>query len=64
MSSRDTPTDRADADQTTLSLANSTVVLEEGPAGTLARIERDGNTTDYAGPLPAATIRVLRRVAQ
>lgn len=43
-------------------LKNSRVVLEYGPAGAVARVERP-NTTDYVGPLSPATIGALKQVA-
>lgn len=50
-----------DADLSELQLGHARIVLEHGPAGVLARIERvDG--TDYAGPLPDETIEALREV--
>lgn len=43
-------------------LANSFVVLEPGPGGPIARVERtDG--VDYAGPLPEPTVDALRELA-
>lgn len=43
-------------------LRNTHVVIEHGPAGLLARIERiDG--VDYAGPLSPATVDALGEVA-
>lgn len=47
-----------------LTLAHSTITIESGPAGTLARIDRDGESPDYAGPLPRETITALREVAR
>ena len=43
-------------------LSNSTVILEYGPAGVIARIERP-EWVDYAGPLPSETIEALAEVA-
>lgn len=45
-----------------LQLKNTTVVLEHGPAGTIGRVERGGRT-EYAGPLPSATVQALREVS-
>jgi len=51
-----------------LQLRNSVVQLEDGPAGTIARIERaeaaHRPTPEYAGPLPAETVTALLGVAQ
>lgn len=54
---------KAPTDRERFVLANSTVTLERGPAGPVARVERDG-VTDYAGPLPRATIDALREVSR
>jgi hypothetical protein len=60
----DEPTrDNTVAISTDFELANSTVVLEDGPAGTIARVERDG-TVDYAGPLPTETVLAIVEVAE
>lgn len=51
----------------TLELANSTIRLEHGPAGTLARIDRDtdkGREREYVGPLPQPTVDALREVGR
>jgi hypothetical protein len=46
-----------------ITLANSSITLETGPAGTVARVDRvDG--TEYAGPLPETTIAALREVGE
>jgi hypothetical protein len=43
---------------------HSTIRLEPGPAGTVARIDHDRRDgTEYAGPLPEATVEALRSVA-
>jgi len=47
----------------TLTLANSVVELEAGPAGTIARVER-GDGVEYAGPIDAATVAALREVSR
>jgi hypothetical protein len=47
-----------------LTLANSVVELEHGPAGTVAAIYRVGRGVEYAGPLPDATIDALREVGR
>lgn len=44
-------------------LEHSRVVLEPGPAGTVARVERK-ERTEYAGPLDSETIRALAEVAE
>jgi len=50
--------------QTTLALAHSTVRLEDGPAGTIARVEKPGEPVDYAGPLADETVAALRGLAR
>lgn len=55
-------TDSTDKDVATFDLAHSTIVLEDGPAGPVARIERSGRT-EYAGPLPEETVDALREVS-
>lgn len=47
-----------------LTLENSRISLEHGPAGTVARVDRPGESPDYAGPLTTETIRALREVSQ
>lgn len=49
-------------DRETYRTANTTVRIEPGPAGVLARIERDGRV-EYAGPLDDDTVDALREVA-
>lgn len=49
-------------DTTAYRFKNSIVQLERGPAGTLARIERD-DVTDWAGPLTPETIDAIEEVA-
>lgn len=44
-------------------LRHSKIVLEHGPAGTIARVERDGGV-DYAGPLPTETILAIVEMVQ
>lgn len=57
------PTERNQADST-LYLRNSTVRLETGPGGTIARIDHERRAEpDFAGPLDESTIDALRRVA-
>lgn len=47
-----------------LRLANCEIRLEERPAGVIGRIDHDHrDRVEYAGPLPAATVDALRRVA-
>jgi len=48
----------------TLQFANSTVTLEPGPVGTIARVEHDDGDTDFAGPLPESTVHALRQVGR
>jgi len=48
----------------TLQFANSTVRLEPGPVGTIARVEHDDGDTDFAGPLPESTVHALRQVGR
>lgn len=43
---------------------HSIITIERGPAGTLARIERDGGGEDYAGPLDDETVAALREVTR
>jgi len=50
--------------QTRLSLPHSTVRLEDGPAGTIARVKRPGEPADYAGPLADETVAALRGLAR
>lgn len=47
---------------TTIRTENAEVVIEETPDGRFARIERNGEI-DYAGPLPAGTVRALMEVS-
>jgi len=47
-----------------LRLENSLIKFEVGPVGTIARIERDDGTCDYAGPLNETTIAALLEVAK
>ena len=47
-----------------VTLAHSTVRFEAGPAGTVARVDHDDGTVDYAGPLTDATIDALRAVSR
>lgn len=47
-----------------LTLANSVLTFESGPAGTIARITHDDGRTDYAGPLCVETIEALDEVGQ
>ncbi|OYR73191.1 hypothetical protein [Halorubrum ezzemoulense] len=57
-------TTKADRGGERLETANATVRLESGPAGTVARIDHDHRErVEYAGPLSAATVDALRRVA-
>ena len=54
---------RSIADSETITLANSVVELEAGPAGTIARIHRvDG--VEYAGPIDDQTTAALREVGR
>ena len=55
-------TDESSIARERLTLANSVVRLEAGPAGTVARISR-ADDVDYAGPLDDATIAALREVS-
>jgi hypothetical protein len=48
----------------TVRLEHSTVRLETGPAGTIARIDRPGEPIDYAGPLPEETADALLAVGR
>jgi len=57
----DVPRDKEPSDR--FDLAHSTVFLEHGPAGIVARVERH-DRVEYAGPLPQATIDALAEVAQ
>lgn len=52
----------SDDRQREFELAHSTVVLEYGPVGVIARVDR-GETTDYAGPLPTSTIDAMAEIA-
>ena len=64
--SQDTNADTVEPSRTeaeSLTLANSVVELEHGPAGTIAAIHRVGAGVEYAGPLPDATIDALREVS-
>jgi hypothetical protein len=56
---------RIDAKENTrLRLRNSTVTLEHGPAGTIAKIDRDGTDgIEYAGPIDDTTASALVAVA-
>lgn len=47
-----------------LTLANSVLQLEDGPAGPVARIDHRDGSVGYAGPLDAATIAALREVSR
>ena len=47
-----------------LTFANSTVTFETGPIGTIARVDHADGQTEYAGPLPDATISALREVGE
>lgn len=44
-------------------LANTIILLEYGPAGAVARVER-GDTKEYAGPLPDDTVDAIETVAR
>jgi hypothetical protein len=52
-------------DSTEFWLANSRVIIETGPVGNIARIERFGDTyvCEYGGPLPEATVDALSEVS-
>jgi hypothetical protein len=56
---------RIDAKENTrLRLRNSTVTLERGPAGTIAKIDRDDTSgIEYAGPIDDTTASALVDVA-
>ena len=48
-----------------VTLSNSSVELEHGPAGVVARIEYDDwRAVDYAGPLPSTTLEALLEVGE
>jgi len=64
MSIQTTTTEKRSTATTTLQLANSTVTLEAGPVGTIARVEHDDGDTDFAGPLPESTVHALRQVGR
>lgn len=52
---------------TEFGLQNSTVTIEYGPAGAIARVEvagEEGYSRYYAGPLPAATINALHELSE
>ena len=55
---------RTEAEATTITLANSVVELERGPAGVVGRVRHASGHTEYAGPLPDATIDALREVGR
>jgi hypothetical protein len=57
-------TDESSIARERLTLANSLVRLEAGPAGTVARITHRDGSVDHAGPLDDATIAALREVSQ
>ena len=54
----------ADSQTETLTLANSVVELEAGPAGVVARVDHGRDRVEYAGPLPDATVTALREVSR
>ena len=64
MSIQTTTTEKRSTATTTLQLANSTVTLEAGPVGTIARVEHDDGDTDFAGPLPRRTIAAMVEVGR
>jgi hypothetical protein len=51
------------SDRGVLQFVNSSVALEKGPAGVIARVDHRSGPVDYAGPLSKATIGALHDVA-
>jgi len=47
-----------------VTLANTVVELEDGPAGVVARVDHVDGRTDYAGPLDEPTIAALWEVGR
>jgi|GEM_PF-6771741 len=55
------PTDKSTA---TFHLRNSLIDLAKSPVGPVARIERPGESAEYAGPVDAATRDALAEVSE